>query len=350
MTPSISPKDLALLIGVSESSLKRWVDEGRGGLAAMRTSGGHRRISVYEAVRFVRQTSQNVVRPELLGFNGGIASGVNAAVALSAGGRFGGDDGPARVENKLKHNGKSGGTAVAGTENTSTAGEALLLQALQEGDRDRSTGLIIGQFLMARSVAEVFDGPMAFAMHRLGELWQHSPDGIMIEHRATEICIGALHHLRALLPPTTPPPSNSASAPPAPTQQEAAVAIGGAGPDDPYQLPSLMASTVLLECGYRDVNLGANVPEETLLRAVKQHTPRPVLAWLSVSVAMERQALASYASRLSTVCHEIGAKLVVGGRGAGSLDLADIAHARSTHLVSSMCEFASMARAARRNS
>jgi MerR family transcriptional regulator, light-induced transcriptional regulator len=49
----LSPKALAAAIGVSESSLKRWADEGR--LAAERTAGGHRRIAVAEAVRFVRR-------------------------------------------------------------------------------------------------------------------------------------------------------------------------------------------------------------------------------------------------------------------------------------------------------
>ena len=43
MKPLLSPKELADAIGVSESSIKRWVDNGE--IQATKTSGGHRRIT-----------------------------------------------------------------------------------------------------------------------------------------------------------------------------------------------------------------------------------------------------------------------------------------------------------------
>src|SRR5262245_52765982 len=61
----LSPRQLADAIGVSESSLKRWADAGK--LAVSRTEGGHRRITMTEAVRFIRDTGATVVRPDLLG-------------------------------------------------------------------------------------------------------------------------------------------------------------------------------------------------------------------------------------------------------------------------------------------
>ena len=65
MTTVCSPKDLATAIGVSESSVKRWVDDGT--IDASRTAGGHRRIPLSEAIRFIRQRRTPVVRPDLLG-------------------------------------------------------------------------------------------------------------------------------------------------------------------------------------------------------------------------------------------------------------------------------------------
>src|SRR5574338_1107356 len=61
----LSPRERADALGVSESSLKRWVDAGK--IVAFRTEGGHRRIAVSEAVRFIRATHAPVARPELLG-------------------------------------------------------------------------------------------------------------------------------------------------------------------------------------------------------------------------------------------------------------------------------------------
>ena len=63
----LTPKDLADAIGASESALRRWVDGGR--IRMLRTAGGHRRIPLQEAIRFVRQTGATIVRPELLGLN-----------------------------------------------------------------------------------------------------------------------------------------------------------------------------------------------------------------------------------------------------------------------------------------
>ncbi|MEM9791075.1 MAG: MerR family DNA-binding transcriptional regulator [Planctomycetota bacterium] len=60
----LSPKEVALAIGVSESSLKRWADAGR--IRVRRTAGGHRRIAIQEAIRFARYYGFPVVRPDIL--------------------------------------------------------------------------------------------------------------------------------------------------------------------------------------------------------------------------------------------------------------------------------------------
>jgi excisionase family DNA binding protein len=61
----LSPRQLATAIGVSESSLKRWIDDGL--LSAARTAGKHRRIPLAEAIRFIRSQRAPLVRPDALG-------------------------------------------------------------------------------------------------------------------------------------------------------------------------------------------------------------------------------------------------------------------------------------------
>src|SRR4030095_13667767 len=61
----LTPKELADAIGASESSLRRWVDSGD--IRMSRTAGGHRRIPLREAIRFVRAIGATVVRPDILG-------------------------------------------------------------------------------------------------------------------------------------------------------------------------------------------------------------------------------------------------------------------------------------------
>ena len=64
MDKLLSPKQVAEAIGASESSLKRWCDQGL--ITTVKTAGGHRRISVQEALRFVREQKHSVVEPHIL--------------------------------------------------------------------------------------------------------------------------------------------------------------------------------------------------------------------------------------------------------------------------------------------
>ncbi len=253
----LSPKDLAVAIGVSESSLKRWADDGR--LQAARTAGGHRRIALPEALRFIRETRATVVRPDVLGL---------PELAAVQAGRIA----PGARASELK-------------------------AALEASDTTAARALILSMFVGGMSVAALADGPIKSALHDIGEEWKHGSKGILVEHRAVDVCLGAVSVIRSLLPE---PP---ASAP---------VALGGAPSEDPYILPSLLASIVLWEVGYRSVNLGPDTPTSAIHEGVVAH--RPVLVWLSCSAPISRAKFEQVVKGAAPVVQEAGAKLVIGGR------------------------------------
>src|SRR3569833_2361172 len=141
----LSPRELADALGVSESSLKRWVAAGK--ITAARTDGGHRKISLPEAVRVIRETGAPIARPELLDM-----PEVAAVQARSVVPR--GDDG-------FRH-------------------------YLLEGDAVGARGWLLSHYLAGRTIAE---------------LCAHDAEGIFIEHRATDARIQALAHLRSTLEP-----------------------------------------------------------------------------------------------------------------------------------------------------
>lgn len=290
MDELLSPKDLATAIGVSESSLKRWVDDGR--IQASRTLGGHRRIAVSDAIQFIRRTGTSVVRPELLGF---------PEVRSAAG----------RVEDPAQ-------------------GEQALYDALLAGDRTSALGLIHTPYLSGRPMAWVFDTLLRNVLSRIGQLWQHDEQGILIEHRAVDICIEALVRLRMVLPRTD-------DSPPA--------AVGGAPPGDPYLLPSLMAATVVADAGMAETNLGPETPEHTLVSAAIEHDAR--LVWVSVSVEQAADALAGRLTELAGRLQQIGAELIVGGRATDRL--AGIRHSNLT-FAATMGELSAFAKGLGRSS
>ena len=261
----LSPRQFAQAIGVSESSVKRWVD--RGDLKAMRTAGGHRRITVQEAGRYVREQGFPLLRPEILGL-----AEIRAA---------------------------STGASPAGDVSS------RLYELLREGASSEARGLILSTYLGGWSVADIVDGPLRSALHRIGELWTRDESGIFCEHRATQIALQAVEALRALME----------------VPKNASFVVGGAPKGDLYALPSLAAATVLESQGLRAVNLGPETPLETLALGVADLDAR--LAWLSVSTTEDPHRLRAEILRLLPALASRGAPLVVGGARSKALRLPD---------------------------
>lgn len=237
----LSPRDLASAIGVSESSVKRWVDGGE--LVASRTAGGHRRIERAEAVRFIRARGATVERPELL-------------------------DLPPVAPRTQQPAGRVAAERLYG--------------ALVRQNAEAARSLVVSAYLGGASVAELCDGPLREALHRIGELWLDDERGIVIEHRAVDICVEALTIVRQLLP--TP-------------ADEAPLAVGGAPGKDVYILPSLMVTLVLADAGFRARNLGPDTPFAVTLAAVADETP--ALVWQTVTVEAAARGLGPFADELA---------------------------------------------------
>ncbi len=280
----LSPKELATAIGVSESSLKRWANEGR--INVNRTVGGHRRINLADAVNFIRNEGMTVVRPDLLGLTGTEAA-------------------PARE--------------TAETE----ADHEALLAALKSGDSAAARQIVLGWYIANRGLADIYDGPIRWAMHEIGKLWVHREEGIFLEHRATDLCVQAISQIRGLIP----------AAP-----DRAPVAIGGAPSSDPFLLPSLMASTIFAELGYHTENLGPDLPLNQFVQAAEHYNARVV--WLSMTGVGDRGTVGRQVAQLDEQLAERDTTLVVGGQRCRELLLQIPPH---THFASNMSELAAFA-------
>jgi excisionase family DNA binding protein len=280
----LSPRDLGDAIGVSESSVKRWVDEKV--IRATRTAGGHRRIAVPDAVQYIRQRRLPILKPQVLGL--------------------------ADLQ------------AVEAAEAYPETDPEVFRQALLAGDAPHARGIVLSTYLAGTPVAELCEGLIAEAMHHIGQLWEHDESGIFLEHRATDICLQALNQLRLVLPEA---------------EDEQLVAVGGAPTSDPYLLPSLMADTVLTSEGWRTTNLGPQTPMNVLGMGAERTAAR--LVWLSFSTEKAKRGVSKEVLRLADRLAELGARLVVGGRAVpdmlnGAKD--------NLYVVSSMAELAAFAK------
>ena len=252
-----SPAQLAPIIGVSESTIKRWVDAGH--LRGETTPGGHRKIALPHLVAFLRSRGRPVPSLEALG--------------LLA------EQQPARPKG-------------------SPATPEALAGLLMRGDAGVARTLVLDQFRGGRALDDLLDRLVSPAMAWLGQQWADGKIDVFQEHAATLRAWSILVELRGLLP-----------APP----DKAPLALGGSPEGDPYLLPTLMAELTLAEMGWRTINVGPNTPVTSLLEAVTRHRPR--LVWLSVTSMKPRTGFFEGYPGLFETAQGKGASVVIGGQG-----------------------------------
>lgn len=254
MSDLVSPKQVSRAIGVSESSLKRWCDQGL--LQTVRTAGGHRKIEVSEVVRFIRDRNLALRAPEVL-------------------------DLPPVSER---------------AELGLVRGQSLLTSALLAGNELLVRQIIFDLYLAKHPVCVICDEVLAVAFREIGERWACQEADPFQERRGCEIAVRVMFDLRRCQRPPEP----------------ALNAIGGTIEGDQYSIPSTMAELVLRDAGWNAVSLGTSLPFSSLIRAVVETRPR--LFWLSVSYIPPSIDFIKEFARLSQACMESGAALVVGGR------------------------------------
>jgi excisionase family DNA binding protein len=220
----LSTLQAAKALGVSVSTVKRWVDEGV--LPAHKTAGGHRKLLRAEVLALARQG--DLPRGDLAALSVALPRGQAADLETVA---------------------------------------ASLQGALLGGEGEEVSAVIRRAYGSGVSVETLADRVIAPAMAKVGHDWEVARIDVWQEHRGTQLCVAALYDLKDELE--------------ARAERNRPVAIGGAPEGDPYQLATLLAQLVLLDSGWEAVNLGPNTPLPSLTRALREVRPR--LLWLSVS-------------------------------------------------------------------
>ena len=247
----LSPKSLASAIGVSESSMKRWIDQGQ--LPVHITSGGHRRISFSDAIKFIRAHKRTIVDPSALGLGGseGTDSGIN---------------------------------------------QSELVDILKAGDSAHLSNSLLQLYLSGYGLPTLFDALLP-EFRLIGELGLDDPRYISTEHLYSTTLAKALSQLQLYLPAVDNMP----------------IAIGGTLAPDSSYVSSLLAETVISSTGMRTMNLGANTPITSMLEIAEEFDAK--LVWVSVVHQSDMYAINVALENLYNTLQEKGVRCVIGGPG-----------------------------------
>ncbi len=249
----LKTQQVADALGVSGSTIKRWVDSGA--LEATRTMGKHRLVALSSALKFARE-------------------------------------GKYPVENLLAFSATSPLPAIDDLTVQS------LLDHLKAGRSAEATSLIEAAYRSEGGAVALADRLIRPTMERVGHGWMIGAWDIYEEHQASQVVTSALHRLIA----------EAAR----PRQGSRPLALGAAPESDPYILPVLLGELVLRQLGWDVKNLGPNLPLRSLAQATRDHRPR--LIFLSSSHLADREGFLGDYAYFYEAASQVGSAIILGGR------------------------------------
>jgi excisionase family DNA binding protein len=169
----LTTKQVADVLRVSESSVKRWCDSGV--IPTVRTVGGHRRIARSALMQFLKSAAGRDDRA--------LISGDQLA-------RMG-----VELESLQEEQDSPPPPKLTGSLDQQRLREAFE-EALLRGDEPGSRRALTQWYQAERAFAPLADELIAKTFHRLGDLWECNQIEIYQERRSAELCVRLVHELR----------------------------------------------------------------------------------------------------------------------------------------------------------
>jgi len=265
---TLTSKEAARLLGVSEASVKRWADGGL--LPTVKTAGGHRRFRPEDVAVFRRERLHKTGRPS------------------------------ARAHSETRH--EQGASLRGGAKHEETAG--LMYDVLIGGHAEEAAAILVSLHLEGVGVSALADKVLCPAMRRVGDLWHQGELSVAQEHVATRAALEALQALRASLHPHA---------------AHGRRAVCCAAEEDFHELPVQAAALVLEARGWDVVNLGTSTPFYALAEAIGHFAPRLVCVASTILEGLDRAAREYGEVRRAAA--RSGAGVVIGGAGFAGEDV-----------------------------
>jgi MerR family transcriptional regulator, light-induced transcriptional regulator len=261
----ISTIDVARLFNVTETTVKRWADEGN--LHCQKTPGGHRKFQIRNVIEFAERNNFEPI-----------------GVLTLPGGE--GQDAPVQV-------------AILNRDFPSLVG-TFVEKALSP---DRSDLYVFFSFLYEHRIAlwEIYDLILRPGMSEIGDRWIRGEIGVSQEHRASYETLDALAKLQNEILIKTP------------TGESVVFACPG---EELHEIGLRCAANIFESEGWQTHYLGARTPPDAVIVAATEL--KPAVVALSVTQGHDAETLLLDLRRIADALTTMGMRLIVGGSGVPS--------------------------------
>lgn len=193
---------------------------------------------------------------------------------------------------------------MSALEQLSTQVDAFY-ELLANGRGREARTFVLRAYTSGQDAPRIADELVAPAMARLGALWHASDEGVVIEHRATEIVLHIVNELYGIALEHG-------------QRQRTLQAIGGALQDDNHTLPAAFSALTLTEAGMQVTNLGTGIAPHLYDTAARMVDAR--LVFLTLSVTPEAELITKTQGLIASLVAR-GISVAVGGLHVADLGL-----------------------------
>lgn len=255
MIKHLTTRQVAMALGVSDASLKRWCDKGL--IPTIRTVGGHRRLPVSGVIQYLLKSGHPLLRPDLLGMPPATATS-NLAIERC---------------------------------------RKLMLRALLEGDEESFRRVGLNLFMAGMKARDIFDKALSPILLDLEQSFAQGRIKPYQQMRMVQMIERWIGELRLSLQR----PAETAS-----------LAIGcGMHGERLLGVTTAMMDVSLREIGWRTESLGCEAPLGSLSELLRDLRPR--LFWLAVGQVSAPPSFVKQYDTLAATAEETGVALVVAG-------------------------------------
>lgn len=255
-------KDVANMLGVNVSSVKRWTDEGK--LECIKTAGGHRKFILQHLASFIENHKKNNSRVNLF---------------------------PIESESDLliSHYILKGDFEYL---------QNFVLEKALECKREKVQQVLNGLYLGQYKLYEIYDGLLTPIFHKIGILWEKGEISVIQEHFASQTIFDCLIRLQGIIKI----PNKKIGK---------AMCLNFA--TDLHDIVLKMVDHILEVRGFNVLYAGSNTPLFDIERIFEDFKPDRV--YISSTIVLDEEIIQKEFDKLCNICKKFDSKIYIGGIG-----------------------------------
>ena len=259
----LNSKEVASVMGVNVSTIKRWTDSGK--LDCYQTIGGHRKFLLSHLKNFLKEKINQKLKVNIIQY---LNKGDKELVQRID-----------RIDYKYLR-------------------DYLFQLGLQQGV-DSIHDVINSLLIKGEPQYRIYDELILNVLNRIGDLWSNNKLSIADEHTMTETIRNVMYRIHSEIS------KNNVKIP----KKVICMTLT----NDEHEIPLVMVQSILDEINIPSTNLGRNVPVPSIESKIQAVNPTHLI--ISSNFVLDTDTFNSAISRLIKFCHKKDIEVLIGGSG-----------------------------------